>query len=219
MTFATDTDLLTFEPDIARIASFVSQTLLTGTGALTGSTLIIASGSLFSAGVLAGQLIVLNEPILGTFPILEVPDATTLIVSSMHRSITDDPAVPRPPARPAGTEEDEITFHVRTFWAQRSTATDLILHSAGIESGDRTTVDAIIPSKALSRACALASLHMIFSALATTSEDSAALLNRASTYFREFRRALRGLRIEIDTDNDGKSEVVRSLSVLSTHRF
>lgn len=219
MTFATDTDLLAFEPDIARIASFVSQTLLTGTGTLAGSTLTIASGSLFSAGVLAGQLIVLNEPILGTFPILEVPDATTLIVSSMHQSITNDPAVPRPPARPTGTEDDAITFQVRTFWAQRSTATDLILHSAGIEPTDRNSVDAIVPTKALSRACAHASLHMIFSALATTSEDSAAMLNRANTYLREFRRALRGLRIELDTDNDGKSEIVKSLSVLRTHRF
>jgi hypothetical protein len=219
MTFASDTDLLAYEPDLARTAWFVSQTLFTGTGTLEGATLTVAAGSLFAAGVMPAQLIVLNEPIAGSFPIVDVPDATHLVVSSMHQSITDDPAVPRPPARPEGTEDDSVTFHVRTFWAQRNIATELILHTAGIAPTDRAAVDSVVPSRALSRACALASLHMIFTALATTHEDSAALAQRGATYLREFRRALRGLVVELDTDGDGQSEIVRSLSVLRTHRF
>ena len=36
MTFCTDTDLLPWEPNLLREASFASQTLLTGTGDLAG---------------------------------------------------------------------------------------------------------------------------------------------------------------------------------------
>jgi hypothetical protein len=38
MTFATDIDLLHWEPNILKDAAAVAQTILTGTGALSGTT-------------------------------------------------------------------------------------------------------------------------------------------------------------------------------------
>ena len=44
LTFCNDIDLLHWEPNILRDAAFASQTLISGTGDLAGSTFTIPSG-------------------------------------------------------------------------------------------------------------------------------------------------------------------------------
>ena len=84
MTFSTDIDLLHWEPNILRDAAFASQTLISGTGDLSGTTFTLAAGSLATAHVTADQVIVLTGDISGCYPIVSVDSATQLTLSTLY---------------------------------------------------------------------------------------------------------------------------------------
>src|SRR5688572_17776551 len=123
MTFCTDTDLLNWEPNLPKEASFAAQTLISGQGDLAGTVFTIGAGSLTDAHVEVGQVLVLSGLIEGCFPIVAVNSATGLVVSTLY----DDPE----------TELDGVIgtatglgFAIRTFWPQRKVVSDLLLQAA-----------------------------------------------------------------------------------------
>ncbi|MBC8107529.1 MAG: hypothetical protein H7Z14_13130, partial [Anaerolineae bacterium] len=75
----------------------------------------------------------------------------------------------------------------------------------------------ILNPEVLSRACALGTLQMIYSALAAAAEDARAA-NRAALYERLYRRALRGAIVSVDLDGDGRADAHRMLNVLNFQR-
>src|SRR5688500_6642122 len=101
MTFCTDIDLLHWEPNILVDAAFASQTLITGTGNLAGTTFTIASGSFTTAHVTADQAMVLSGSVAGAFPIVSVDSATQLTLSVLYDGIF--PTTGNPIASPIAT--------------------------------------------------------------------------------------------------------------------
>ena len=106
MTFATDIDLLHWEPNIFRDAAFASQTLLTGSGAsIAGGVLTIASGSFIDSKIPADSVVVLSGPVAGSFPIISIDSATACTISVMYEDLYPEEGEPEP--APVGLDAPE----------------------------------------------------------------------------------------------------------------
>ena len=205
--FCTDADLLPWEPNIFRDAPFASQTLLAGTGTLSGTDFTIDSGSFEDAGIDANHVIALGGDADGCFPIASIDAGQSITVSV----ITEGTEARAPNA------SGSLPFVVRTFWPQRMIISELIAQAAGVGAASTNATATILNPEVLSRACALGTIQLIYSALAAVSEDARAA-NRALLYERLYRRALRAATVAIDLDNDGRADVHRMLSVLNFQR-
>ncbi len=214
MIYCTDIDLLHWEPNIFRDAIFASQLLLSGSGALAGTTLTISSGSLTAEHVKPDNVIVLAGALAGSFPIVSIDSATQLTLSVLYDGLFPDSG--NPVASPVGTAA-ALDYAVRTFWPQRRVVSDLISRAAGIEPDDHEPAVILNPA-ALRRPCALGTLQMIYNALAAASATPEPLSMRADLYERLYRRSLSRARVEIDTNGDGKADVARTLNVLELAR-
>jgi hypothetical protein len=211
MPFATDTDLLHWEPQLLAEADFASQTLISGSCDLEDSTLTIETGDFEEAQVQVGNVIVLSGAIAGTFPITSVDSPTQIQISTLY----DKLASPFTPAK-VGTATG-LTFSIRTFWAQRQMVSELILSSAGLDP-DRYAPK-IIATAPLKRACVLGTLQMIYNAIAINeTQDNHPNAIRSALYAKLYRRALRQVKLEIDTNNDGAAEIVKDLNICSLRR-
>src|SRR4029079_15978008 len=111
-----------------------------------------------------------------------------------------------------------LPFVVRTFWPQRMIISELIAQAAGVGAASTNATATILNPEVLSRACALGTIQLIYSALAAVSEDARAA-NRALLYERLYRRALRAATVAIDLDTAGGADVHRMLSVLNFQRL
>lgn len=207
MTFCTDTDLLHWEPKLPSDAAFASQTLISGTGSLNGTSFTIAAGSFTAANVSPKDILILSGGVSGCFPIAAVNSATALTVSVLYDQLfaTD---TPQPSPVGSGTS---LTYAIRTFWAQRKMISDLLLHAADIDPEDSSIT--ILNPEALRRPCVLGTLHLLHSALAAMSTSPSQLLVRADLYERMYRRAIRNVRLELDANGDGEADCARDLSV------
>jgi len=209
MTLITDIDLLHWEPNIMIDASAAAQPLLNGSGSLDRTVFTIASGSLIDAHVSAGHVIVLSGTIAGSFPVVSVTNATTLVLSTLYDDLESAQSA-APPGSGSG-----LNFAIRTFWPQRRTMTDLVLQAARIKSADVTK---ILNPDVLRRPCTLGTLHMIYSGLASGSDKPSDMLARADLYERLYRRSLRSTTLELDLDGDGVIDERRSLNILDMRR-
>ncbi len=208
----TDIDLLRWEPQIAAEAAFSTQTLFNGTGSVSGTTLTLASGSLSTARVRAGFIACLSGPIVGCFPIVSVDSATTCTLSVIYDGLDEAPPLPVSPG--AGTD---LAVAVRSFFPQRKIVSDLLSRMAGVEPGGSSE---ILNVEAFRKPCVLGTLHMIYSAMSTASfENRADLIIRAELYERLYRKSLRGVIAEIDTDGDGIVNCTRHLRVIHFARI
>lgn len=216
--FCTDLDLLHWEPNVLRDAAFASQTLISGTGDLSGTDFSIAAGSFVTAKVARDQVIAIGAPINGCFPITEVKTATSLSVSILYDELINEEEDTRTFAGAASATG--VTYAVRTFWPQRVIVSEMLAQAAGVgQSRDGEAPASILDPTSLRRACALGTLQMIYSALAAAAdEDEPHYAIRAELYERLFRRAMRSARVAIDLDADGQADVIRALNVLDLRR-
>jgi hypothetical protein len=216
MTFCNDVDLLHWEPNIFQDAAFASQMLIKGTGDLSGTTFTLDSGSLSDAQVAAGGVIALTGTIEGAYPIVSVDSATQLTLSVLYDALYPDSGEGEPV--PVGTAAD-LNFTIRTFSPQAKMVSRMLKTAAGIVPGteDEDSI-VILNPETMRRACVLGTLQMIYSALAAVATEPANYSVRADLYERLFRRALRGVRVELDTNGDGQRDVRRSLGVLELYR-
>jgi hypothetical protein len=206
MTFCNDTDLLTWEPGLIGTALIASQTLLTATAAtLNGNTLTV-SGSLIDANVKPKQIATLTGSIAGSYAIVAVTSATTCKLSLNDESLAVGGA-----SAPIGAAGG-LGVIIRTFYPQRKIISDLLCRLASIEPAD---AERITNPDALARATALGTLQLIFH---TLSGVSAEFKVRAEAYERLFRRELRGVRVDLDINNDGRPDVTRILRQIILER-
>lgn len=210
--FCTDTDLLRWEPTIAADAAFSSQTLLSTTGTISGTTLTLDSGSFTAAHVLASFVACVTGAVNGCFPIVSIDSSTTCTLSAMYDGVDATPPLPVSP----GAASD-LAVVVRSFYPQRRIITDLLMRMAGIEHGSTAQIvntgDFRIP-------CALGTLHLIYNAMSTASFDNhSELIVRAELYQRLYRKALRDVVAEIDTDGDGIANCRRALRIVHFARL
>lgn len=205
--YCTDTDLLRWEPHIAAEAAFSSQTLLSSTGSLSGTTLTIAAGSFAVAHVSAGFIACVSGAIDGCFPIVSIDSETTCTLSVMYDGLDQSPPLPVSP----GAGED-LAVAVRSFYPQRKIVSDLLTRMAGIEPDGTASV---LNVEDFRKPAVLGTLHMIYSAMSTAAfENRSDLIIRAELYERLYRKSLRGVIAEIDTDGDGVENCRRHLRVV-----
>jgi hypothetical protein len=214
MTFATDIDLLHWEPSLFSEASSVAQTLLAGTGTLAETSFTISSGSLTDAHIEPGEVIALGASINGSFPIVSIDSATSLTLSVLFDQLFPDSgdAETEPPTPASGSD---IAFSIRTFWPQRRIVSELLIQAAGLQPSD---AGKILNPAALTRPCVLGTLQMIYTALAAAADSPANLLARADLYQGLYRNALRSAAVEIDFNGDGRVDALRQLNILHLHR-
>ena len=203
MLFATDVDLLHWEPALFREAAPAAQLLLAGTGDLAATTFTLAGGSLLDAHIGPDQVITVSGSLAGSYPIVSVDSDTQLTLSVLYEGLSAAEGAPAP--TPPG-DAVALAYAIRSFWPQRKVVSDLIAHAAGLEAGAT-----ILNHAELRRPCVLGTLQMIYSALAAAAATPAPLTARADLYERLYRRALRCVHVQIDTDNDGRPEICRTL--------
>lgn len=210
MLFCTDADLLLWEPNLAREASFASQTKLTTTGSIAGEKLTIASGSLASAAVAINDIVAVEGSLAGCFPIVGIESSTICDLTIITQNAYENG---QPTPLPSASDL-EIRFC--TFYAQRRIVSDVILALAHLTESQ---AEQITNPETLRRATVLGTLQMIYNALAAVSgETSAGLQVRASLYERLYRRAIRVVQIELDLDDDGQADCARQLNVIRLQR-
>jgi hypothetical protein len=213
--FSNDIHLLHWEPNILRDAAFASQTLISGTGNLAGSTFTIASGSFLDAHVAQDQVIVLTGATAGCYPIVSVDGATQLTLSVLYDGLF--PTSGDPVSSPPGTANG-LSFAIRTFWPQRRIVSELLIQAAGLDPSDPDIELKIINPEALQRACTLGSLHLVYSAVAAAAADPEPYDLRTTLYENLYRRALRSATLKLDLDLDGRLDALRRLNVLDLQR-
>ncbi|MFT3785270.1 MAG: hypothetical protein QM770_03775 [Tepidisphaeraceae bacterium] len=214
MIYCNDSDLLAWEPNLAAEASFAAQTLLQQDVTLDGSTLILSGDgpSFDDSRVRAGHIAVLGGSMPGCFPIIALTTASRAVISRSHELL---------PAAGAATPENAASFAVavgtgtgiplavRTFAPQRMVVSEVLRRLAGV---DETRGETLLNTASLKRPAVLGTLQMIYNALAAAGGDGAAeLIVRAELYERLYRRSLRNVVVEIDTDGDGRANVQRLL--------
>lgn len=210
--FCTDTDLLRWEPQIPAEAAFSTQTLLNTTGSVSDTTLTIASGSFEAARVRAGFIACLSGAVSGCFPIVSVDSAVACTLSVMYDGLDEAPPLPVSPGSSAG-----LTVAIRSFFTQRRIVSDLLSRMAGVEPGGPRS---IVNVEDFRKPCVLGTLHMIYNAMSTASfENRADLLIRAELYERLYRKSLRSVVAEVDTDGDGIANCRRHLRVIHFARI
>lgn len=206
MPYATDTDLLYWEPTLFKSAASVSQLILTGTGDLAATTFTLAAGTLTGLPIAPQHVLTLSGAIEGCYPIISIDSSTTLTLSTLYDNLFPESAAPAP--CPIGTAAG-LTFVIRTFWPLRELTTQWLTSAAGLED-----VTVLNPS-ALRTPCALGTLHLIYTALAAGAVDPDPDSARADLYQHLLHQALRRCTLELDTNADGRIDDLRSLSTVS----
>ncbi|MCC7349566.1 MAG: hypothetical protein IT446_03275 [Phycisphaerales bacterium] len=205
MPYATDTDLLYWEPTLFKSAATVSQRLLSGAGDLSATTFTLTSGSLTGLPIEPQHVLTLEGSIEGCYPIISVDSSTALTISTLYDNLFPESAAPAP--CPIGTATG-LTFAIRTFWPLRELTSQWINSAIGLQ-------DAIVLNPtALRSPCALGTLHLIYSALAVGAVDPDPFNARAELYKHLLHQSLRRCILELDTNADGQIDDLRSLNTL-----
>jgi hypothetical protein len=202
MAFCTDTDLLYWEPQVFRDAAAAGQTLAAGVADLAGKVVTVSGVSLDEARVRPLDVICFEGgTVSGSFPIVSVDSGAELTVSVLYDGLNAADGSLDPSRVGSATNQP---YAVRTFWPQRRVVTQLLLQAAGVDLAATDAEERVTNPDALKRACVLGTLQMIYSALAASADEPAALANRAELYGRLYRRAMRSARVEVDVNGDGR---------------
>lgn len=207
MPFATDRDLLAFEPNLFRDISWAGQRRINVTdAAIAGTTLTSASADFTSADINAGHVALVS---LISLEIIARLSATQLTVSLVR----DDPTAPAlPPPALTGA-----ALSITTFGPQIASIHDQLLRALGIEPTDPNASPGpanITNPAAIARLEAIGALHLIFTGAAALAPDQDRLALKAQMYRDRF-AALRGrLAVGVDLDGDGLPEATRRLNTI-----
>lgn len=209
--FATDRDLLVFEPRLFNELGFGAQRVADAAGAgsldASGSTLTLTGGRFNDWGVSTGWVVLVNDAPL---EVVTRFNQTQLYVSRLREDTTQAVI---PAAQGAG-----LNVRVSTFRPQIALIHDMLLRSLGIEPGAAAapgvlTDSAVTNPRALVRAECLGTLHLLFAASAPIAGESSIAWAKARSYAERFDQERRRLRAEIDTTGDGSPDALRRPNV------
>jgi len=219
--FATDSDLLKWEPAILRDIVLDHQCLTAGQGAATeGFTVTADDGQFVTRCVRPGHVVHLANPeqgVDGFYEVLSVESETALlaaIVGSATGSAADG-AVPLPTAT-------DLAFRIQTFDPQHEEARYALLARFGLEAdaddpaGD--LVDWIAQRRTLRRPAVALVLATLCRGQAAGGAAESGLAAKADHYAHLYEDEVAKARVLLDRDADGRPDDVRSLSSHRLHR-
>ncbi len=207
--FASDRDLLVFEPALLRDVGWAGQRVLSGTGTVGGSTLSIGTGSLVDAGVDRGSVVLFDGLALEVIERLSATDATV----SLMRSSADG-AVLVPPGG-VGRPVAAYSFGPQIEIVHRQVLAMIGLDADGEGFGGAS---AVTNPDALVRLEALGALHLIYAAAGAPGRGGEAMRERAEMYRVRFGEERERVVVGVDLDGDGAAEVSRRPSVFAMTR-
>src|SRR5262245_5862594 len=199
--FATDSDLLAHEPNLFRDVLWVSQRLVDGQGAITGSVLTMSSAdtALDAAAITAGHVVFING---AAYEVVERLSSTQLRLS---RPRTNPEASPIPVANQA-----TAAARIATFAPQLAIVHAQLLRMLGIEPSAtdplRPTESDILNPAALRRVECLGALHLIYAAAGSLTAQDSPTNERAEWYRQRFAQERTRVTAQIDLDADGKAD-------------
>ena len=185
MTYCTDTDLLFWEPDLAREARMAADVVHAGGARREGTRLCFVDPPIRAIEV--GQLVCVEG---ATFPIVTVAGSCLAFSPMLRRDW------------PAGNARGDA--FVCTFEAQRAIVSRSIDAALRVRPGDR-----IVVTDRLRRIAALAALRVVSAQLSIFGSGGARWGVRRDVYARLLRREMRAGSIGIDTTGDGTADVHR----------
>ena len=203
--FASDVDILKYEPALFGELHLPWQVLVSGSdGVLSGTTFSSAGADFVNASVSAGGVIYLqsSDGVLdGTVEIVSVDSATQLTVSVL-RANSDDAAV----APPAATS---ISYRVSTFAPQISEVEFQLTEYFDISPGNPASdigVDDILDTDVLKPASVFGTVAAVYAMLASREEDEN--FWKKSLYYKKiFEKARERCRLSIDLGSDGVADI------------
>jgi hypothetical protein len=213
--FATDRDLLPFEPNLFRDVLWVSQRLVDGQATISGSILTMTSydTALDAAAIAPGHVVFINNT---TYEVLERLSSTTARLSRPRPS-ADAPQIPVP------NIASPTAARIATFAPQLSIVHAQLLRMIGIEPGQvsapgRPAESDITNPQALTRAESLGALHLIYSAAGSLTDKDSPTNQRADFYRQRFAKERERVAAQLDLNADGIPDAVRTLNVVQMLR-
>ncbi len=213
--FATDRDLLAFEPELFRDVGWAGQRLIKGVGDISGTTLTLTSydNTFAAAGVNTGNVVMVDSV---PYEITARLSATTATISRIR---PDPSGAVIPPAAVTGKP-----VVVTTFLPQIALAHRQVLRWLGIdpdETGDGVRESNITNASAFREAEALGVLSQVLYSAAGPAMDGATVserINRSRKYQEDFFQMVRSIGARIDADGDGIVESTRRACIVEMER-
>ncbi len=203
--FASDRDLLVYEPRLFLETGWLGQLVFREAGIVTLGVGVVAGFDFAAAGVVVGSVVSYGG---ASYEVTQLVTLGQIRLSRLRVSAAD--AVITPPTLVSGELE------CFTYRPQMRVVHGQILRMLGIEPDDTSegalTADAVVNPGALTRLECLGTLHLIYSAAAAVSSAGSTGLGYAerSLMYRERFAAERGrVTAMIDLDGDGEAESVR----------
>lgn len=212
--FATDTDLLTIEPNLFADVGWNGQRLISASGSISNTTLTLAGTDLAASGIEPGCVV-----LMGGVP-LEVIErlSTTTLKVSLVRWGRIGPAIP-PVGMTSGLCE------ISTFRPQTALAHRMVLRLIGVSEGTPPAApagsdapplgeSAVTNGGAFAMLEALLALHLIYAAAATGAPGGGALVPKVDQYRKRAGEERTRLAALIDTNGDGIADATRRTGVI-----
>ena len=203
--FATDRDLLVFEPGLLGEVAWAGQRLVSGTGDVSGTTLTLTSqdNGLLAQGVGPGSIVRIGG---NGFEIVSVSTESTAQVSRLRASATD--------ASIGLVSMTGVAVEVFTFAPQIADVHRRVLRMLGVEPAGEAAEDeldesAVMNPGDLARLEALGALHLIYAGVSAGLAGDAPASIRAEFYRARFAAERGAVVAKIDTDGDGVADAAR----------
>lgn len=210
--FASDRDLLMYEPRLFLDTVWVGQRIVSATGVVVSGVLVVSGATFASIGIEAGHVVNYKD---ASYEVVQVLTDTQLGLS-IPRASAEDPVILAP-------DSASTTVRIHTFRHQLLIVHEQILRMIGIEPeivpepGQMVvTESSIVNPGALRRLEALGALHLIYAAASVAGPlgEGSVYADRAAMYRERFAAERERVNVLIDTDGDGKADAARRPTVM-----
>lgn len=199
MTFSSDRDLLTFEPDIFTQMPLAGQALLSATTGSVANSIVTCPGCDFTnLKIDTGSVVLINDL---PHEVISQIDIEKINISMIRGSNLGQPIkIP---------DQADITLKISTFRQQRELTHQLLLQRVGIDiddTNDAINADQIISITAMNVLEILGTLERIFRAGVSVDGENTQLIAKADYYHELFEKSLNQATIQFDISGDGLAD-------------